>query len=92
MWQKSTHTFHGTVFSIKYNKQFGTLIRKGNGEKYGNYEKLNDLLSTFNLNNREIKTISDLDFILNSKIDYKSVNEIIAVNRKNTLEYLKSNI
>ena len=69
-----------------------TLIRKGNGEKYGNYEKLNDLLSTFNLNNREIKTISDLDFILNSKIDYKSVNEIIAINRKNTLEYLKSNI
>ena len=68
------------------------MIRKGNGEKYGNYEKLNDLLSTFNLNNREIKTISDLDFILNSKIDYKSVNEIIAVNRKNTLEYLKSNI
>ena len=68
------------------------MIRKGNGEKYGNYEKLNDLLSTFNLNNREIKTISDLDFILNSKIDYKSVNEIIAINRKNTLEYLKSNI
>ena len=68
------------------------MIRKSNGEKYGNYEKLNDLLSTFNLNNREIKTISDLDFILNSKIDYKSVNEIIAVNRKNTLEYLKSNI
>lgn len=87
-----TDTFHGTVFSIKYNKQFGTLIRKGNGEKYGNYEKLNDLLSTFNLNDREIKEISDLDFILNSKIDYKSVNEIIAVNRKNTLEYLKSNI
>ena len=72
--------------------RLNTLIRKGNGEKYGNYEKLNDLLSTFNLNNREIKTISDLDFILNSKIDYKSVNEIIAVNRKNTLEYLKSNI
>ena len=68
------------------------MIRKGNGEKYGNYEKLNDLFSTFNLNNREIKTISDLDFILNSKIDYKSVNEIIAINRKNTLEYLKSNI
>ena len=38
-----TDTFHGTVFSIKYNKQFGTLIRKGNGEKYGNCEKLNDL-------------------------------------------------
>ena len=49
-------------------------------------------LSTFNLNDREIKEISDLDFILNSKIDYKSVNEIIAVNRTNTLEYLKSNI
>ena len=68
------------------------MIRKGNGEKYGNCEKLNDLLSTFNLNDREIKEISDLDFILNSKIDYKSVNEIIAVNRTNTLEYLKSNI
>lgn len=84
-----TDTFHGTVFSIKFNKQFGTLIRKGNGETYGNYEKLYDLLETFSLNSREISDIKLLGKVLVSPIDYKEVNEIIKHNRELTIGYLK---
>ena len=84
-----TDTFHGTVFSIKFNKQFGTLIRKGNGETYGNYEKLYDLLETFSLNSREIVDINLLEQTLKSPIDYNRVNEIIKYNRKRTIDYFK---
>ena len=55
-----TDTFHGTVFSIKYNKNFCTLIRKSN------QEKLNDLLQRFDLENRIVNKPSELENILDS--------------------------
>ena len=84
-----TDSFHGTVFSIKYNKQFVTLIRKGVEQVYGNSEKLEDLLKTFNLGNRELTNVSDLEDKLLETIDYEPVNMKISSEKQKALDYLR---
>lgn len=81
-----TDTFHGTVFSIKYNKNFATIIRNSNKEKLGY------LLEKFNLVNRRLENINDLESTLKRTVDYTSVNELITRESINSIEYLQNNI
>jgi hypothetical protein len=54
-----TDTFHGTVLSIKHNKNFVAFVRDNDpGSPNGN--KLRYLLSRFNLQDREISDVSSL--------------------------------
>lgn len=78
-----TDTFHGTVFSIKYSKQFATIIRDSNRQK------LSDLLERFNLTNRQVSDIACLELVLKSKTDFDSVQKQIIKEKKNSIEYLK---
>lgn len=81
-----TDTFHGTIFSLKYSKQFATIIRESNKQK------LSDLLNRFELNDRTVTNINDLEKVLNVKTDYSKVSEKIEVCRKESVEYLKAKI
>lgn len=81
-----TDTFHGSIFSIIYEKKFVTLIRKTNKEKLG------DLLERLNLSDRELDELDDLEVKMNTYIDYEKVKEILNNERKHTLNYLKSNL
>ena len=80
------HIFHGSVFSIKYNKAFCTIIRNMNNQK------LSYLLKQFHLESRIINDIDKLDSILTTPIDYKEINEYIAKETRCSIEYLKTNI
>lgn len=81
-----TDTFHGSVFSIKYNKKFVTLIRTSNKEK------VSDLLNRFNLNNRELTDLNLIENVIKKEIDYKPINEFISEEINKTKEYLKANL
>ncbi len=83
-----TDTFHGSVFSIKYNKQFATFIRRGYEQTYGNSEKLSDLLATFSLENRSVQIIAELEDILLQPISFGEVNNKISIEKNKALEYL----
>lgn len=83
-----TDTFHGSVFSIKYNKRFATFVRSTGAT--GNNEKLNDLLATFGLSDRSVRSARDLESILDSDIDYVKVNGIIDKEVIKAKDYLKS--
>lgn len=87
-----TDTFHGSIFSIIANKNFVTLVRKSVGNEYGNEEKLTDLLSRLELENRITYDIEKAEEILNKEIDYDKVNDIIEKQRKLSIEYLKNNL
>ncbi len=87
-----TDTFHGSIFSIINHKSFVTLVRKSIGNKYGNEEKLTDLLNRLSLSDRIIYDIKDMDNILQKNIDYKDIEDIIAKYRENAIEYLKKEI
>lgn len=87
-----TDTFHGTIFAVISGKKFVTFVRKGNGEKYGNYEKLMDLLRRLGLEDRGIFSPSDIEKKIFNDINYSSVNHIIEEHRNNAIVYLKSNL
>lgn len=80
-----TDTFHGSVMSIKFHKDFTVFVRESN------QNKLLDLLKKFNLDDRCVKFPSEL---LESakKIDYSSINNKIEYEKQRTIDYLKLNL
>lgn len=81
-----TDTFHGSVFSIKYNKNFCTIIRSMNNNK------LSDLLELLDLKTRIAKSPDKLESILSKPIDYHLINEKLLNEKKKSLCYLEQNI
>lgn len=79
-----TDTFHGTVFSIKLNKQFATLVRDSNSNK------LCGLLDQFGLTDRAVQNPADLSQILKQPVDYAPVNVYIQQEQERTAAYLDS--
>ena len=78
-----TDTFHGSVFSIKFNKQFCTIVRGMNSNK------LTYLLEQFRLSTRIANDVSKLPDIMETKIDYGPVNQRIEEERLRSVAYLK---
>ena len=85
-------TFHGTLFSIINHKPFASIIRTSENGKYGNSEKLVDVLRRLNLTDRIIENINNIDSVFDVPIDYSSVDQVIATERINAYEYLKRSI
>lgn len=75
-------TFHGTVFSIKYNKKMAVLIRESNEQKLGG------LLKQFELSNRAVKDVNSLGAILDADIDYNVVNDRIKAEQEKSFAYI----
>ena len=81
-----TDTFHGTVISIKRNKQFATIIRDSNKNK------LMALLKFFGLESRQVQKVNQIGEIFNSEISFVYANQQIAKEQARTIEYLKENL
>lgn len=81
-----TDTFHGTVFSIKYNKQFITIVRENNKQK------IFDLLEKFNLIDRIIDSPNELINKLNTLALFDYANDEIQKNRDSALEYFSEKL
>lgn len=75
-----TNTFHGSVFSIIFNKQFVVLDYKKN--------KIIDLLDSLDLSDR-INSVSIEDVLL-KKIDCDRVNNSIKIKREKSEDYLRN--
>lgn len=67
-----THSFHGTVFSIIFNVPFLTF-----NDDTANFRKTS-LLQRFSLTGRIIHCSDDIDKALSCKIDFKTVNKLVA--------------
>lgn len=81
-----TDTFHGSVFSIKFNKKFCTIVREMNNLK------LTYLLKQFGLESRIVTDMNNFDNIINSDINYDIVNVIIASEVQRSKDYLRTNL
>lgn len=66
-----TDSFHGTVFSIIFNKPFWVIGNKSRGNA-----RFDSLLRTYKLEHRFIDNIKDTNIDLTSEIDWNSVNAI----------------
>lgn len=83
-----TDSYHGTVFSIIFNKPFLTIGNKIRGET-----RIKSLLYLFNLQSRYVDDIKKFDKkILFESINWKSVNVKIDVYKKISLNFIKKSI
>lgn len=77
-----TNSFHGSAFAINFNKDFYTIIpaRKQNNSRQ------TSLLNQFGLSDRLLKECDKLpDF---QKINYQHANDILANERRNSLDFI----
>lgn len=80
-----TDSFHGTVFSILYNKPFMIFNRFGN-DKNSRNSRIDTICSTLNLNERRY----DGSVIkIENPIDYKNVNNRLRILRESSINFLQ---
>lgn len=83
-----TDSFHGTAFSIIFNKPFISIGNKGRG-----ISRFTSILKLLKLEDRLILDASELtDELIDSKINYKKVNEILDAERNKAFKFLKNNL
>jgi hypothetical protein len=80
-----TDSFHGTVFSILYNKDFVVLGNKKRGQA-----RFASLLSLFGLENRLIDNLSNVKSI--EGVDWSNVNRKLDILRRESLDFLRHNL
>ncbi|MEG0701122.1 MAG: polysaccharide pyruvyl transferase family protein, partial [Muribaculaceae bacterium] len=83
-----TDSFHGTVFSIIFNKPFLTILNKGRGAS-----RIESLLTMFELTDRIVYSPIEIsNELLIKNIDYNNVNRIIKDERDSSLDFLKNSL
>lgn len=88
-----TTTFHGAVFSIKYNKPFCALLKDKIGTSYNNNSKLGDLLSRLGLVQRAVASLENLNDILAEDIEYENeVNKKVQEQVSEGISYLQKQV
>ena len=81
-----TDTFHGTIFSIKTNSKFCTIIRETNANK------LVALLQKLGREDRIVNLLEDIELLYKKEIDYRVTNDIINQEKEKTIQYLRKHI
>ena len=79
-----TDSFHGTVFSILFQKEFISLINKGRGAS-----RFESLLKKIHLSDR---LVADNRTIPSMQIDWRNVNELLEQYRKESMLFLENAI
>ncbi|MBQ9838691.1 MAG: polysaccharide pyruvyl transferase family protein [Oscillospiraceae bacterium] len=77
-----TDTFHGTVFSIKFNKRFAAFIRPSNSNK------LMGLLAQFGLTERAVDEAAHLEDVLHKQVDFAQPNCMLTDEQVRSAAYL----
>ena len=80
-----TDSFHGTVFSILYEKPF--IVYKRVGSSFSMYSRIETLLNKFDLNSRKAENIKTNEDVFN--IDYSHVPPILEKERNKALKFKK---
>lgn len=82
-----TDSFHGTVFSIIFNKPFVVYANNVRGK-----DRFVTLLKYFSLDSRIVDNLSDVKTIVKDKIDWTIVNEKLKVLREYSISFLESSL
>ena len=77
-----TNSFHGTVFSIIYKKEFFVMLPSKRPER------IISLLNKLGLENRIIYDVENLKEIIKDKIDYKNIEKKLEDERNKSLKYI----
>ncbi len=85
-----TDSFHGTVFSVLFKRQFVVFNRFAESEKRSTNSRIDTLLENLNLLSRRVTSSGEMDIeLMDREIDYGSVSELLKIQRERSLDYLK---
>lgn len=87
-----TDSFHGTVFSILFNKQFVCFRRFQDKNRRSLNLRMDYLFKRLNVPNRIVESVEELKRIYLNKIDYESINICIEKLRRDSLQFLFNSI
>lgn len=85
-------SFHASVFSIIFKKEFYTLDRYKSSSANSRNTRLISLFSILGIENRHINVHSDINKLMDITTDYDSVHEKWYGWRKESLNYLKNSL
>lgn len=88
-----TNSFHGTIFSLIFNKEFITLSRTGENTKKMN-TRIKPLLEKIGLKERYVEYVDEVIIrqIKNNPVDWGKVNKYIDLWRKDGISFLRKSI
>jgi hypothetical protein len=82
-----TDSFHGSVFSIIYNRPFAVFERDSNSGKTSKNSRIYDLLDTFRLQDRLVKD-GRFEPTVEKACDFAAADEVMAETRKHSAAWL----
>ena len=82
-----TDSYHGTILSINFNKDFYSLCKNSGSE-----HRKTDVMNRLGVANRIIQDFEELNDLELSSIDYENINQKIEEFRNNSLRYLKESL
>ena len=83
-----TDSFHCSIFSIMYSREFFTFRRFTRKTKHSTNSRLDTLFNITGINGRIIEGFEDVEKCINMKIDYDSVHEKLDDIRSESYSYL----
>lgn len=83
-----TDSFHCTVFSLLFQKNFFVFRRYGKKTRQSTNNRLDTLLKSAGVSDRMLIGDEDVEDHMNSRIDYEAVNQKIDEARRYSLEFL----
>lgn len=84
-----TDSFHGTIFSINFQRNFFSFCKSSDSEESSENSRLYSALNIFGLSNRIIHNMDNLT-AEDISIDYKNVIPILEEQRRDSIEYLEN--
>lgn len=84
-----TDSFHGTMFSINFQRNFFSFCKSSDSEELSENSRLYSALNIFGLSNRIIHNMDNLT-AEDISIDYKNVIPILEEQRRDSIEYLEN--
>lgn len=84
-----TDSFHGTMFSINFQRNFFSFCKSSDSEESSENSRLYSALNIFGLSNRIIHNMDNLT-AEDISIDYKNVIPILEEQRRDSIEYLEN--
>lgn len=85
-----TDSFHCSVFSIQYKKEFFTFRRFANGNKQSTNNRLDTLFNLTDIKGRLLDGDEEIKDVIDITTDYLKVHDRLANNRKESYQYLIS--
>ncbi len=82
-----TDSFHGTAFSINFNKQFSVFMRRGYNSPFSYSSRIISILKIFSLTHRIVNNKDSLKKSYQT-IKYEDINKKLSIEREQSVKYL----